>query len=62
MSCSAPIGLGLWDELNQHPGMLLYRALFVLLGMGFGWLLWQKNKREREFRDLAEMLKRFRQE
>jgi hypothetical protein len=55
-------GLGLWDELIQHPGMLLYRALFVLLGLGLGWLLWQKNKREREFRDLAEMLKRFRQE
>jgi hypothetical protein len=55
-------GLGLWDELIQHPGMLLYRILFVLLGLVFGWLLWQKNKRERDFRDLDEMLHRFRQE
>jgi len=55
-------GLGLWDELIQHPGMLLYRTLFVLLGLVLGWLLWQKNKRERDFRDLDEMLQRFRQE
>jgi hypothetical protein len=55
-------GLGLWDGLIQHPGMLLYRILFVLLGLVFGWLLWQKNKRERDFRDLDEMLHRFRQE
>jgi hypothetical protein len=44
------VGLGLWDELIQHPGMLLYRTLFVLLGLVLGWLLWQKNKRERDFR------------
>jgi hypothetical protein len=55
-------GLGLWDELVQHPGMLLYRTLFVLLGLVLGWLLWQRNKRERDFRALAEMLKHFRQE
>ena len=54
--------LGLWDELIQHPAMLLYRTLFVLLGLVLGWLLWQKNKRERDFRDLDEMLQRFRQE
>ena len=26
-------GLGLWDELIQHPGMLLYRTLFVIFGL-----------------------------
>jgi hypothetical protein len=55
-------GLGLWDELNQHPGMLFYRTLFILFGVALGWLLWQRNKRERDFRALAEMLKQFRQE
>lgn len=55
-------GLTFWDELIQHPAMLLYRTLFVLFGLAVGCLLWQKNKREREFRDLAEVLKRFRQE
>jgi hypothetical protein len=33
-----------------------------LFGLALGWLLWQKNKREREFRDLSETLKRFHQE
>jgi hypothetical protein len=55
-------GLGLWDELIQHPGMLLYRTLFVIFGLVLGWLLWQRNKRERDFRALAEILKQFRQE
>ena len=48
-------GLSLWDELIQHPGMLLYRTLFVLMGLVLGWLLWQKNKRERDFRDLLSI-------
>src|SRR5712692_4142118 len=55
-------GLNFWDELIQHRAMLLYRTLFVLLGLAVGCLLWQKNKRECEFRDFAEMLKRFRPE
>src|SRR6266849_7012375 len=55
-------GLGFQDEMVQHRPMLFYRALFILIGLALGWLLWQKNKREREFRDLAEMLKRFRPE
>jgi hypothetical protein len=55
-------GLSFRDELVQHPAMLLYRALFILFGLALGWLLWQKNKREREFRDLSEILKQFRQE
>ena len=55
-------GLGFQDEMVQHRPMLFYRALFILIGLALGWLLWQKNKREREFRDLSEILKRFRQE
>ena len=55
-------GLSFRDELAQHGSMLFYRTLFILFGLALGWLLWQKNKREREFRDLSETLKRFRQE
>lgn len=55
-------GHGFWDELIQHPTMLLYRSLYVLFGLVLGWLLWQKNKRERDFRHLSETLERFHQE
>jgi hypothetical protein len=55
-------GFSFRDELVQHSPMLFYRALFILFGLALGWLLWQKNKREREFRDLSEILERFRQE
>jgi hypothetical protein len=55
-------GLSFLDEMVQHRSMLIYRTLFILFGLALGWLLWQKNKREREFRDLSEILKRFRQE
>ena len=55
-------GLSFLDEIVQHRSMLIYRTLFILFGLALGWLLWQKNKSEREFRDLSEILKRFRQE
>jgi hypothetical protein len=55
-------GLSLRDELVQHRPMLYYRALFILLGLALGRLLWQNNKREREFRVLTDVLERFRQE
>ena len=55
-------GHSFWDELVQHRPMLFYRAVFLLFGLVLGWLLWQKNKRERDFRRLAEALKRFHQE
>ena len=55
-------GLSFRDELVQHRPMLFYRVLFILFGLALGWLLWQKNKREREFRDLSEILRRFRQD
>jgi hypothetical protein len=54
--------LSFWDEMVHHRPMLFYRALFMLFGLALGWLLWQKNKREREFRDLSEVLRQFRQE
>ncbi|PYX63289.1 MAG: hypothetical protein DMG74_17580 [Acidobacteria bacterium] len=43
---------------GQHRPMLFYRVVFLLFGLVLGWLLWQKNKRERDFRRLAEALKR----
>jgi hypothetical protein len=55
-------GNSLADEVAEHPGMLLYRAVFILLGLGLGWLLWKRNRREREYRQLAETLRRIRHE
>ena len=37
-------GNSLADELTAHPGMMLYRLGFVLLGLAFGWLLWRNRK------------------
>ena len=50
------------DEMAEHPGMLLYRAVFVVFGLVLGWLLWQNNRREREVRRVAEMLHKLQQE
>lgn len=55
-------GNSLTDEVAEHPGMLLYRAAFILLGLALGWLLWQRNRRERTSRQLAEALRRVQQE
>lgn len=49
-------------ELGTHPAMILYRALFVLLGFLIGWLLWRNNTREREFRKVVEDIRRFHHE
>ena len=49
-----------WAEMLQpQPAMIFYRVLFILFGVGLGWLLWQKNKRERDFRHLTEALEKF---
>lgn len=48
----------LWPETME----LFYRLLFVGLGLTLGWTLWKKNKRERDFRQLAEILQRFHKE
>jgi len=55
-------GNSLVDEVVQHPGMLLYRAVFIVLGLALGWLLWKRNRREREYRQLAETLRRIQRE
>ena len=49
-------------EIGNHPGMLIYRCLFVLFGLLIGWLLWKNNQRERQVRQLMEDLRRFHQE
>jgi hypothetical protein len=49
-----------WIEMVQpQPAMIFYRVLFILFGAALGWLLWQKNKRERDFRHLAETVEKF---
>jgi hypothetical protein len=50
---------GIGVELSAHPGMLLYRLLFVFFGLLIGWLLWQRNRRARDYRHFAEALNRF---
>src|SRR5215469_4736517 len=49
----------IWDF---GPGMLLYRALFVLFGLTLGWLLWRNNQSEREFRWLVAAIDKFQSE
>ena len=49
-------------ELVQYRTMVFYRFIFVLFGLTLGWLLWQKNRRERDARHLTETLKRFQRE
>jgi hypothetical protein len=52
-----------WIELVQpDPAMIFYRVLFIFLGLALGWLLWQKNKRERDFRRLVETFEQFHRE
>lgn len=49
-----------WTELVQpQSAMIFYRSLFLVFGLALGWLLWQKNKRERDFRALSETLAGF---
>ncbi len=55
-------GNSLIDEVGEHPGMLLYRAVFIVLGLALGWLLWQRNRRERQFRHVTEALRKLQQE
>jgi len=55
-------GQSFLGEIGGHPAMMLYRALFVLGGFLFGWLIWKNNKRERDIRELMEGLRHFHQE
>ena len=54
---------GFWDELFRFEATtFFYRLMFVAFGLALGLSLWQKSKRERDFRQLAEILKRFHRE
>ena len=56
-------GRSFWAEsVNPQPTMIFYRVLFLFFGLALGWLLWQKNKRERDFRQLTDALERFHRE
>jgi hypothetical protein len=55
-------GNSYFGELTAHPGMMLYRAAFILLGLALGWLLWQRNRTEREVRRLTETVRRIQQQ
>ena len=48
-----------WDEVTQHPSMMLYRAIFLLFGLAIGWLVWRNRRRERDFQRLVEVAERF---
>src|SRR5262249_1050436 len=41
------------DLIRPEPMMLGYRIFFVCFGLFLGWLLWRKNKTERDFRRQA---------
>ncbi len=50
-----------WMELiHPQPIMVAYRVFFIAFGLALGWLLWRKNKVERDFRSLAETVEQFR--
>lgn len=44
------------ELVHPEPSMALYRALFIILGTGLGLLLWQRNRRERDYRRLLRVL------
>ncbi len=52
---------GFWTELfRPQPAMAAYRGSFIAFGLALGWLLWRKNKVERDFRSLVEIVEQFR--
>jgi hypothetical protein len=55
-------GNSMVDELTAHPGMMVYRLGFVLMGLLLGWLLWRSRKSEREVEVLEETLRNLRQQ
>lgn len=53
-------GRSYWQEAMQtQSATLLYRFLFLSFGLGMGWLLWKRNKRERDYRQVVETLRDF---
>lgn len=55
-------GASFAEEIAAHPGMMVYRIGFLVLGLALGWLLWRNNKREREVRLLTVTLQSFQQQ
>lgn len=52
---------GFWTELlRPHLAMVAYRASFIAFGLALGWLLWRKNKVERDFRSVLASFEQFR--
>jgi hypothetical protein len=54
---------GFWTELFRPQGamaMVAYRGAFIMFGLALGWLLWRKNKVERDFRSLLETVEQLR--
>jgi hypothetical protein len=52
---------GFWTELLQpHLAMVAYRGSFIAFGLALGWLLWRKNKVERDHRTLLATVEQFR--
>jgi len=53
-------GHSITSELFDHPVMLLYRGLFLVMGIIFGWLVSQRKTKEIEFEELSEKFERLR--
>ncbi|HJT69352.1 MAG TPA: hypothetical protein VJ731_04095 [Terriglobales bacterium] len=50
---------GYWAALvRPDVAMVAYRVAFLAFGLALGWLLWRKNRAERDFRHLVETLER----
>jgi hypothetical protein len=51
----ATMGGGDWLSELFHPTFVMaaYRILFLLFGIGLGVVLWQRNRSERDFRQLS---------
>jgi hypothetical protein len=53
-------GESITTQLFGHPAMLLYRGLFVVMGILFGWLVSQRKTKELEFQEVSERLDQLR--
>lgn len=50
----------LWSEIfSPHPTALLFRLLYLVIAVSFGFFLWRVNWRERELRALEQAVVRF---
>lgn len=56
-------GTGVWNELLRPSlGVGLYRLLFLVFGMVFGWILLQKSRQEEELNRSVDKLKQLHRE